>query len=157
MAFLSFCDYFVDGENTISMLIQDAPDYRGKIRPDTYRAEMMGHNFGFVTDFLYQFTRSGLWTYESMRKAGPDILDHIFGQTLLHDSTLWYSYGPWEYWLRVERALDRNGWGPEYRMIPYWEQSIVKMPDQMYATFYKNDFIDKAICISTMMGISRVS
>jgi hypothetical protein len=32
-------------------------------------------------------------------------------------------------------------------MIPYWEQQVVRMPDNMYATFYRNDFLDKAICI----------
>jgi len=160
MAYMGFCDYFVEGECTINMLTQDKPDYLGKIRPDTYRAEMMGHNFGFVTDFLYQFTRSGMWTYDSMREAGPYMVDHIFGMTLLHDCTLWAAYAPHEYWVRVERALEKVGFGPNFKMHPYWEQTICQLPQNQFATFYVNDFTDVVIGIfyndSTAEGEQRV-
>ncbi|MCC6581100.1 MAG: hypothetical protein IT440_11730, partial [Phycisphaeraceae bacterium] len=147
MAYLGFCDYFVEGECTINMLTQDKADYIGKIRPDTYRAEMMGHNFGFVTDFLYQFTRSGLMSYDSMRQAGPYMVDHILGMQMLHDCTHWGSYSPWEFSVRLERALRRHNWGPNYTMIPYWRQQLVKLPDNQFATFYFDKFQRKAICI----------
>jgi hypothetical protein len=160
MAYMGFCDYFVEGECTINMLTQDKPDYLGKIRPDTYRAEMMGHNFGFVTDFLYQFTRSGMWSYDGMRKAGPYMVDHIIGMTLLHDCTLWASYAPHEYWVRVERALEKVGFGPNFKMKPYWEQTICQLPENQFVTFYVNDFTDTAIGIfyndSTAKGEQRV-
>ncbi|MBI4023738.1 MAG: hypothetical protein HY360_02090 [Verrucomicrobia bacterium] len=149
MAFMAFCDYFVEGECTINMLTQDKPDYLGKIRPDTYRAEMMGRNFGFVTDFLYQFTRSGMWTYDSMRKDGKGqyAVDHILGIMMLHDCNMWDSYAPHEFATRLYRALQRHGWGANYKMIPYWNQKIVAMPENQFATFYVDDFTDKAICI----------
>jgi hypothetical protein len=149
MAFLAFCDYFVEGECTINMLTQDKPDYIGKIRPDTYRAEMMGRNFGFVTDFLYQFTRSGMWTYDSMREhnKGMYAVDQVLGLSMLHDCTRWDAYAPQEFAARLERALERNGWGPNYRMVPYWDQKIAAMPENQFATFYVDDFTDKVICI----------
>jgi hypothetical protein len=147
MAYLGFCDYFVEGECTINMLTQDKADYIGKIRPDTYRAEMMGHNFGFVTDFLYQFTRSGMMSYDRMREIGPYMVDHIFGMQLLHDASHWGSYAPWEYTVRLERALRRHNWGPNYQMTPYWHQQIVQMPQNQFATFYFDKFQRKAICI----------
>jgi len=149
MAYMAFCDYFVEGECTINMLTQDKADYLGKIRPETYRAEMMGRNFGFVTDFLYQFTRSGMWTYDSMRKDSKGLyaVDHIMGLLMLHDCNNWDSYAPTEFSLRCYRALERHGWGPNYRMIPYWEQKIVASAENQFATFYFDDFTDKAICI----------
>jgi hypothetical protein len=160
MAYMAFCDYFVEGECTINMLTQDKPDYTGKLSPDTYRAELMGHNFGFVTDFLHQFTRSGMWSYESFRKAGPAPLDHVLGLTMLHDCTYWGSYAPPEFSVRLERALEKVGWGPNYKMIPYWEQTICQLPENQFVTFYVNDFTDTAIAVfyndATTKGEQRV-
>ncbi len=148
MAFMAFCDHFVEGECTINMLTQERRDYRGKIRPDTYRAEMMGHNFGYVTDFLYQFTRSGMWTYDAMIAAGPDIVDHIWGQTLLHDACTWDAYAPFEFAMRWKRPLNRHNWGMHYRFIPYWEQTAAKLPrEELYASFYVEEPASRVIAI----------
>ena len=86
--------------------------------------------------------------YDSMVAAGPDILDHVWGLTLLHDACTWDSWAPFEFCLRWKRPLNRNNWGMQYSFIPYWEQTIVKLPrEELYASFYIEEPASRVICI----------
>jgi hypothetical protein len=140
MAWLSFTDSLVDGENTAS-IVRSNPryprTYRTLIGPARYRAEYMGHNFGPVGDWLTQFTRHGGWDHEDINTpAGADATDHILGLTLLHDSSLWKAYMSSLASERFEEALRRHDWGANYKMIPYWEQQIVKAPKNMFVSLF---------------------
>ncbi|MBI4024251.1 MAG: hypothetical protein HY360_04670, partial [Verrucomicrobia bacterium] len=137
MAFMSFAEASVDGENTFSLLSAQKLDYYGTMRPDVWRAEYMGHNLGFVTDFLPQLTRSQKWTYEQLAtKEGLAVSDHIIGQTLLHDANIWASYISGDAMNRLQQALRKHHWGNQYKMVPYWEQKVATLQTNLFATFY---------------------
>jgi len=134
-AYLGFYDQITDGKNFASRLNRKQKNYHGILRPDTFRAEYMGVNFGPTTMFLPQLQQ--IQTYESMRKAGPADLDHICGLVLLHDSNVLQINAPGPYWERMRKALERLEWGNKYKMIPYWQQQVVKVPfKDFYASFY---------------------
>lgn len=137
LAFMSFAEASVDGENTFVLLSAQKRDYYGTMRPDVWRAEYMGHNLGFVTDFLPQLTRADKWTYAQLATPeGLAVSDHIIGQTILHDSYIWSSYISGDAFNRLQQALRKHKWGNQYRMIPYWEQKVVTLPEKVMATFY---------------------
>jgi len=142
MAVLSWCDVFADGENFTSRLNKKEQDYHRVFPPDAFLAQAMGHNFGLTTWFLDAFTRSGSVTKEDWKTQGPMGLQptlHLYGLILLHDSGLWKSYGNPEAYQAVDAALAKYHFDEDYRMIPYWNQKIVAMPDKVFVTFYRND------------------
>ncbi len=140
LAYMSFADSFVDGENTFGYLGSHS-SYYGFMRPDRYVAEYMGHNFGYVTDFLPQFTRAGAWNTASLATPqGVAVTDHVLGLTLLHDSNIWESYASPFAANRLRDALRKFHWGTQYKMIPWWEQKIAALPwPELYVSFYVDD------------------
>jgi len=150
----SFVDYFADGENFTGQLTVKEPDYHKVYRVDSFRAQSMGHNFGPAVWFLDEFTRSGAMpvpnTPEGMNawlKLKFQPVDHLFGLILLHDSTYWMAYAPWEAYERWVKALRAVDWGDRYEMIPYWNQKVVSLPANMYATFYVDKEGGRALMI----------
>jgi hypothetical protein len=148
MAFFSFVDIIADGENFTGQLTKDTPDYHTIFPPDAFRATSMGHNFGPAVWFLDQFSRSGAVKDEDWKTLTYQPVEHLFGLILLHDSTYWYAYAPLEAYEPMVMALRKYNWGDDYRMIPYWRQTVTKkLPEKMYATFYVDDRRGRAIMI----------
>ena len=76
----------------------------GHITPASFRAEYMGHNFGWPVMFLGQGRLRPDWV---TAHGGPEAeIDHLQGLELLHDSTPsgWHFQGPNEE--VCKRALD---------------------------------------------------
>jgi hypothetical protein len=61
------------------------------------------------------------------------------GLILLHDSGYWKAYGNPEGYRLVDDALRKYHFDEHYRMIPYWNQTIVKLPEKVYGSFYVHD------------------
>ena len=139
MAVLSWCDVYVDGENYCSRLSKQEQDYHRVSPPDTFLAQSMGHNFGLTTWFEDQFERSRAVTKEDWKILGLQPTTHLYGLILLHDAGYWRSYGNPEAYKAVDAALAKYHFDEDYRMIPYWSQKIVSLPDKVFASFYRND------------------
>jgi hypothetical protein len=134
-ASMGFYDQVTDGENFLDRLSGKQKNYHGILRPDTFRAQYQGVNFGPTTVLLPQLQQ--MQTFEEMRKAGPADVDHVCGLVLLHDSNVLPVNAPAPYWQRLRRALGALKWGDHYRMIPYWAQRVVKAPfKDFHASFY---------------------
>ena len=54
MGYMGFVLGHLDGEQFNSAINQRQPTYKGLINPDVFRAEFMGHNFGWPVEFLGQ-------------------------------------------------------------------------------------------------------
>jgi hypothetical protein len=148
IAYFSFVDFFADGENFTGQLNKDNLDYHKIYRPDSFRATSMGHNFGPAVWFLDEFGRSGAIKEDDWKELTYQPAEHLFGLILLHDSTYWFAYAPWEAYEPTILALKKYNWGDDYRMIPYWRQTVTgKLPDKMYATFYVDDRRRRVITI----------
>lgn len=139
MAFLSWCDVYVDGENFTSRLSKKDQDYHRVFPPDSFLAQSMGHNFGPADYFLDEFNRSGATTEEDWKRLGTQPVTHLYGLILLHDSTYWKAYGIPEGYKMVDDALAKYHFDDRYVMIPYWNQKIVSLPEKVYGTFYRDD------------------
>lgn len=135
MAHQSFADFRLEGESQWPRYFKGMRDFRVSLNPERYRALLMGHNFGQPCAFD---NKTKAVSVAEQRRNGPSLADHMFGMILLHDALgCWHSYMlPKEHVERVKNALDRNQWGPDYLTIPYWEQTVVDMPKNMFATFY---------------------
>jgi len=136
MAFLAWCDVYVDGENFTSKLRKTEPDYHRIYPPDAFLAQSMGHNFGPSVWFLDEFTRSRAVSKEDWKRLGTQPCDHLYGLILLHDSGYWKAYGIG--YERIDAALRKYAFDDRYRMIPYWNQKVVTLPDKVFATFYRD-------------------
>jgi hypothetical protein len=137
MAYLSWCDVYVDGENFTSRLTKAEPDYHRLFPPDAFLAQSMGHNFGPTVYFLDEFTRSGAVAKEDWGRLGTQPCDHLYGLILLHDSTYWRAYGIG--YERINEVLRRYHYDERYRFIPYWNQQVVALPENVFASFFKDD------------------
>ena len=138
MAFLSWCDVFVDGENFTSRLSKKDQDYHRVFPVEAFLAQSMGHNFGPATWFLDEFNRSGATTEADWKRLGIQPVTHLYGLILLHDSAYWKAYGIPEGYSRVDDALRKYHFDDRYAMIPYWSQKIVSLPEKVHATFYRD-------------------
>jgi len=147
MAFLSWCDVFVDGENFTSRLSKTEQDYHRIFPPDAFLAQSMGHNFGPATYFLDEFNRSGATTEEDWKRLGVQPVTHLYGLILLHDSTYWKAYGLKEGYDMVDGVLARVHFDDTYKMIPYWNQKIVSLPDKVFATFYRKEDAGRVLMV----------
>lgn len=139
MSFLSWCDVYVDGENFTSRLSKNDQDYHRVFSPDSFLAQSMGHNFGPANYLLDEFNRSGATTEEDWKRLGVQPVTQLYGLILLHDSTYWKAYGIPEGYKMVDAALAKYHFDDSYTMMPYWNQKIVKLPEKVFATFYRND------------------
>ena len=138
LSFMGFITYHWDGEN-LNSVVQNWKTYIGKITPESFRGEYMGHNLGFPVCFLGQNRLRPEWVEAD---GGPEaVYDHLSGLSLLHDAMLPHCPLP-SAMNAVERRvtgvmdrLDFNHW--VYQFTPYWQQDIVQMPtNDMHASFY---------------------
>jgi len=139
MAWASFCDFYRDGENFGGQLSAKDRDYHRLYPPDRFRAQSMGHNFGPACWFLDEFHPAGVGKRDGTGWESFEPVYHLFGLVLLHDSTYWMSWAAPDSYQPYVRALRSCNWGDQYRMIPYWSQQIVKLPEHQFATFYVDD------------------
>jgi len=146
MAFLSWCDVYVDGENFTSRINKVERDYHRLFPVDAFLAQSRGHNFGLTNYFLDEFSRAkAIETDAEWAAVGSQPVDHLFGLILLHDSTYWMAYGRgYEHTVEV---LQRVNFDDRYRMIPYWKQKIVALPENVFATFYCDDVAKRVLLV----------
>ena len=142
-AILSWCDVFVDGENFTSRLTKKEPDYHRLYPVEAFLAQSMGRNFGPSVWFLDEFTRSGAVAEEDWKRLGAQPVTHLYGLILLHDSGYWKAWGLKEGYRMVDEALRKCSFDDRYRMIPYWNQTLVRLPEKAYATFYVDDRVKR--------------
>ncbi|MDD5704642.1 MAG: DUF6067 family protein [Kiritimatiellae bacterium] len=140
MAYLGFGTYNWDGENFNSIINSKQPTYRGVMEPATFRAEYMGHNFGWPLWFLGQGRLQPEWVAAN---GGPEaVIDQLSGLVVLHDqggNVGWQFVGANEgVCQRMNDAFARhqlNHW--VYQFLPYWKQDVVTLPrENMYASFF---------------------
>ena len=129
---LGFCDTMVDGEN-LTMLLQ-SKSYPELLPLDTWRAEYMGHPFGFIAVFLPEFTRS--FAGDQKRKAEymgeeriPEV-EYIAGMCITHDNLVWPAYSNPRPYRALEAAKKTFGWDDKVEFLPYWDNAqYVNLPD----------------------------
>ena len=136
MAVLSWCDVLVDGEN-LEGALSSQPDYHRIVPVDTFAAQFRGHNFGLTSFVLDQFRRVGVYrTDEQWAAVGSQPVDHFFGLCLLHDTAYMMAFG--NFYQHTIDALRKYDFDERYEFIPYWKQQIVELPENVYATFYRD-------------------
>lgn len=123
----SFCDIFIDGENLTEMVADEESYYNLSL--DKFRAEHISSNWGFISLFLPEFTRSAellrpermsFWKTEEGRKR----VLHFLGLIAVHDAHFWYNWFPnYEDPLKVIQIRDEFGWDDEVEFFPYWNNS----------------------------------
>ncbi len=134
-----FASYNWDGENYNSIINETQQTYRGTIDPARYRAQHMGHNFGWPIMFLGQGRIKREWVDAN---GGPEaVFDQIYGLNLIHDGLCVCCILPGvTRELQDRRQKDVKDFGLAhwiYQFTPYWRQDIVRLPkDKMYASFY---------------------
>ncbi|MBN1864270.1 MAG: hypothetical protein JW808_05160, partial [Victivallales bacterium] len=139
MVFGAFFSYQWNGEHLNSAIHAGQPTYLGLIGPAVFRAEYMGHNWGWSQFFLGQERLRPEWVEAS---GGPEaVIDQFQGLELLHDCrpSGWHIRGAMDaVTQRAVRAYERHDlahW--TYQFTPYWKQDLVTLPsDNMYASFY---------------------
>jgi hypothetical protein len=139
MGYMGFAIYHLDGEQFNSALSERQPTYRGLLDPHVYRAEFMGHNFGWTVSFLGQARLRRPWVEAN---GGPEaVVDHVQGLDLLHDSqpSGWHMPDPMNQVcnraIEAYKKLNLSHW--VYQFVPYWRQDIVTLPNEnLLASFY---------------------
>jgi hypothetical protein len=139
MAAYAFGTYNWDAENYNSIINETQQTYRGEVDPARFRAEHLGHNFGWPLYFLGQGRIKREWVEAN---GGPEaVFDQIYGLNLLHDGGGVCCILPTPMRdLEVRRAGDVKALGLHhwiYQFTPYWHQDIVALPhENMHASFY---------------------
>ena len=162
---LSFADVILDGENFRSTLLRNR-GYQQKLKPDVFRAEYMGKNFGIPVVLLPEFrvdSQPELKSYFTTHKATPrqqlllrELASHhnyLIGMTLLHDSCLWRAWMPMREPLdKYYRILDTIGYASRpYKFMPYWDQTVARIsPEKICASFYT----DSSQVVAVVMNFS---
>ncbi len=139
MGFGGFVNYQWNGEHLNSAIHARQPTYRGLIGPAVFRAEYMGHNWGWPSFFLGQGRLRPEWVEAN---GGPEaVIDQFQGLELLHDCrpSGWHFPGAMDQVCkRAQYACakhDLSHW--IYQFTPYWHQDIVALPDgNMHASWY---------------------
>jgi hypothetical protein len=134
----SFTDFSLEGEQMWPQYKPGMRNVAGIMTVDLFRAHFMNLNYGRVGNWDPKLGNQPHTTRRAQRAIGPSICQHMSSFVMLHDVSfhLWSYSFPNEHLAPLKNALIRNGWGPQYVMIPYWDQKIVEMPANMYATFY---------------------
>jgi hypothetical protein len=140
MAYMSFANANWNAENLGSRINEQQQTYRGVVDPAMYRAEFLGHNFGWPVFFLGQGRIRPEWIEPN--GGAEAVFDQIYGLNLLHDGggvCCILPGGPMrELQYRREqdvKALGLQHWA--FQFTPYWKQDIVALPaDKMYASLY---------------------
>jgi hypothetical protein len=144
MAFSGFFTYQWNGEH-LNSVIGPNDTYRGFLDPAVFRAEYMGHNYGWPVMILGQ----GRVRRAAVEAAGgPEaVQDHVEGLALLHDTAI-PGMMPCcivhdgseinQVTTRLYKAIERHHffhW--TYQHVPYWQQQLVTLPqEKMYASWY---------------------
>jgi hypothetical protein len=153
----STCIGIYDGENYNSIINAENPTYRTMLRPDTFRAQYMGSNWGHWNNFLSQ----GRITAEALKEYGfSDLWDQWTGLQLLHDcftGTGWFGrVGHLEPLLtqREHVALNRYHYhSPFNRFVGYWEQDITTLDrPEFFASF----FIKQPVGMAAHYGVTAL-
>ncbi|MBE6405272.1 MAG: hypothetical protein E7040_04550 [Lentisphaerae bacterium] len=159
-----FAGAFIDGENFNSRLVKNR-GYQEILRPDVFRAEYMGRNFGVIGAMLPEFRiDNDIRNYLNGKKHSPsakaayDELDahqnYLFGLALLHDcqiNTGWLYHKKNTYRsFAILRDMDyRKG---KLTFVPYWKQTICKTdPKREIVSFYK----DKGKAYAVVMNLEN--
>jgi hypothetical protein len=141
MVYESYVIGIYDGENGNSFINAHNPTYHTLLRPDTFRAQYMGSNFGHWNHFLSQ----GRITEAALKQYGfSELWDQWTGLQWLHDcyrGTGWFGrLGHLEGYLTERELVPFNRYhlfSPFNRFIPYWEQQITKLErPEFFASFY---------------------
>ncbi|MDD5708166.1 MAG: DUF6067 family protein, partial [Kiritimatiellae bacterium] len=144
MRFGGFATYQWNGEN-LNSAVGPNDTYRGILDPDVFRAEYMGHNWGWPARLLGQ----GRVRRAAVEAAGgPEaVQDHVDGLVLLHDTAIPDAMPCCivhdgsqinQVAGRLHKAIEKLGfyhWA--YQFVPYWQQQLVALPrERMYASWY---------------------
>lgn len=148
LAYMGWCDWYADGENFTSRLNKKVQDYHKIYRPDSFLAKSMGHNTGLSVRILDEQNRAGATDEDDWKRLGPRPTLHFYGLILLHDSGFWHAYGHVDAYRMVNAALIKYNFDERYRVFAwYFDQKIVNLPENVYATFYKDDKTGRVIII----------
>jgi hypothetical protein len=148
MIYETYCIGVYDGENYNSIINAETPTYRTVMRPDTYRAQHMGTNWGFWNNFLSQ----GRIRAEAIKEHGfSELWDQWTGLQLVHDAytgTGWFGkIGHLEPLLVQRDHVPLNTYhyfSPFNQFVGYWEQDIAQAtnPD-FFTSFYVKESMTK--------------
>lgn len=147
----SFAGAFVDGENFVSRL-QKNRGYQQILRPDVYRAEYMGRNFGVIGAMLPEFRASAaVAAYRKTKdpantvgkaeyEEGGAHQNYLFGLSLLHDSqttTGWLFHFESKF-AAFEILRQMNYSHGDLTFIPYWRQKLLPLdPEEFICSIYR--------------------
>ena len=103
-------------------------NYYDVISLDQFRAEFMGHNWGFVGIFLPEFASSaqgagqdpGWWYTPAAEKE----VRHLLGMILVHDSQVTPAYSTEVPYIQIRQAQDEFGWDDSLEFLPYWNNDL---------------------------------
>jgi len=102
-------------------------NYYNVIRLDQFRAEFMGHNWGFVGVFLPEFAaaadRAGEDPNFWYTSAAAKQVRHLLGMILVHDSQVWPAYSTEVPYNQIRAAQDQFGWDDSLEFLPYWDNA----------------------------------
>jgi hypothetical protein len=140
MALKSFMDFGVDGEQLWPRHKEGMRNFKGVMDVNEYRVKFMGYNYGLVGNWDLKLGNKPFLRRKAQRQAGSaeSLAEHAESLALLHDSSSggWVSNLAGEYHQRLLNVLTRYNWGPDYLMIPYWDQHMVDLAEGMYASFF---------------------
>jgi len=140
LAYMSFSDWYIDGENFTSQLNKKVQDYHKIYRVDSFLAKSMGKNTGLTVRILDEQNRAGATDEEDWKRLGPQPTLHFYALTLIHDSLPWQAYGNPLAYEMVEDALYKYNCDERYKVLAYYfDQKIVELPKDVYATFFRDD------------------
>ena len=138
---LGFCDTMVDGEN-LTMVLQ-SKSYPQLLPLDTWRAEYMGHPFGYVAVFLPEFTRSFAGDKKKKREYLGDEriheVEYIAGLGITHDNLIWPAYSNPRPYVALKEAKKTFGWDDAVEFLPYWDNA-------KYVTLVDNADPKRIVC-----------
>src|SRR5690606_23263912 len=63
---------------------------------------------------------------------------YVRGLTLLHDSNIWWANFPPEILVDVYSSLDKIGWNSKWKVVPYWNQKVLSLPEGINASIYQS-------------------
>jgi len=122
---LGFCDTMVDGEN-LTLLLQ-AKSYPELLPLDTWRAEYMGHPFGYIAVFLPEFTRAVAGDKQKkLEYLGDERIpevEYLAGLGITHDNLIWPAYSNPRPYRAVQEAKKTFGWDDKVEFLPYWDNA----------------------------------
>lgn len=145
-----FAGAFLDGENFVSRL-QKNRGYQKILRPDVFKAEYMGRNFGVIGAMLPEFRATpAMQKYRKTKDAANTVgkaeyeecgahQNYLFGLGLLHDShiTTGWMYNAESRFTAFEILRQMNYSHGDLKYIPYWQQKSVSLkPEEAVCSIY---------------------